>query len=96
MYWNRIVNPCLIMLTIVLLFYGCSRDSCVYEVGDEIEVTAYEGGLVAFFNVNIEECESDVVLTIVGSPISVKPGDVIQLEVVKVKSEFSYNVVVID
>lgn len=93
---KHIPNTLLILLTITLLFYGCSRDPCVYEVGDEIEITAYEEALTSQFNTNIQGCELNVILTIVGSPIAVKAGDVITLEVIKVNSEFSYNVVVLD
>ena len=71
------------------------RDPCVLEVGEEIEVVAFSNGSQKYIELTIQGCDQNVVLRIIGVPPQQKPGDVTKYKVVKVVSDYSYDVEVI-
>ena len=88
-----------LVLTIAIMsVVGCGIDiaPCLYEVGDVIETTAMESALASAINLDIAGCDQNVILRIIGDPVLQYPGDVMSFEVIKVNSEHSYDVTLVN
>ena len=97
----------LIILLVAFALYGCGSDpveimepsveimepSCEYSVGDVVEITLYETGVVEAFNVSIAGCDNPVIITLSeaskGKQFTI--GDVVKVRITNKKSQFSYE-----
>lgn len=92
----NLMKSFVIFLMIVCILWGCgSIDLCESEIGDVIEITAFDSGWTHSFDTDLEGCEVNAIYRIIGNPIFLTPGDVVRLEIVRVNSRYSYDVLVL-
>ena len=67
-------------------------DPCMLEVGQEIEVMAYEKTANKYIELQTRGCDYTVILRIIGVPPQRQIGGVTKFKVIKVNNDYFYDV----